>query len=132
MRDAIAQRQQEVIVGVVPRAEHRVGFLHQPLPLLREIVGNIDRVRGVADQIGLDGTRARCRAARREGIRPPMTGESTSVVSDTGAKSILSLLLLATGSAVANFHPAGSCMLARNITSSVRAPCGYSTTWFHE
>ena len=36
------------------------------------------------------------------------------------------------GSAVANFHPLGTCMLALNITSSVRAPAGYSSNWFHE
>ena len=52
-----------------------------------------------------------------------MTGESTSVVSETGPNSIVSPPWV-TGSAVANFHPAGTCMLARNITSSVPAPCG--------
>ena len=36
---------------------------------------------------------------------PEITGESTSVVSETGVKSISSPSCLATGSAVPNFHP---------------------------
>ena len=63
MRDAVTQRQQEVVVVVMTRAEHRVGLLHQLLPLPGEVRRDINRAGSIADKIGVDLTR-RCRVER--------------------------------------------------------------------
>ncbi len=130
--DAIAEREEEVIGLVVTRAEHRVGFLCEAFPFLREIRRHVKRGGTVGDQIHFDRPARRVERHGASLRSPAITGESTSVVSETGAKSIVPPPWPATVSEVPNFQFSGSRRLARNITSSVRAPIGYSSTWFHE
>ena len=57
--DAIAEREQEVVVVVVARAEHRVRFLHETLPLLRELRRRVERRGAVGHQVHFDRPAAR-------------------------------------------------------------------------
>ncbi len=61
---------------------------------------------------------------------PACTGESTSLVNDTGSNDNVPFVESFTVRAVACFHPAGSFTEAAIHVLSDRAPAGYISTWF--
>src|SRR5258706_8701833 len=52
--DMIAEREEEMVLGEVSGAEHRVGFLYESLPFLRQLHRRVERTGRVGDQIHFD------------------------------------------------------------------------------
>src|SRR5689334_16848407 len=66
----------------------------------------------------------------RRTCTPAWTGESTSMVSDTGSNSTFPPAASLVESAVLYCHFAGSCSVGVTVMSSGRGELGYIVTWF--
>ena len=131
MRHVIAQRQQKMIIAVMPRPEQRPRFSNQIVQMQLACPASSPapprcppRCRSRAKEFAPASAESPGSISRRSPANPPASSAAPC------ANSIVSPSCLVIGSAVPNFHPAGSFRLAAKGMSFAGVPFGYSSTWF--